>query len=201
MSFRMCCLSVLCTVLATGAGASTLPDRAAAEAAALNFNDWTRQGSPANGTWTVNPNGVQAAQSVNGLPSVFLNPIGGIAANFTLEARVGNDNDDDFFGFVIGFQPGDLFSNEPGAVNNTDGDYLLVDWKRGTQDGAFAGLRLGRVSGSPSPVEFWTHTDATPGDGSGIEQLARGSGRGSIGWLRDVEYQFNFSYAVDALNP
>ncbi|GAA3968773.1 hypothetical protein GCM10022278_28150 [Allohahella marinimesophila] len=41
--------------------------------------------------------------------------------------EVQTTSDDDFFGFVLGYDAGDLFGSNPTT------DYILVDWKQGTQ--------------------------------------------------------------------
>lgn len=69
----------------------------------------------------INQRPSHVTQSINGSPAVFLSDQAGLPADFSIYADVGNDGDDDCFGFVLGFQPGDLA--------NAAADYLLIDWK------------------------------------------------------------------------
>ncbi len=97
--------------------------------------------------------------------------------------------DDDYIGFAVGFQPGD--------TSNASADYLIVDWKRGTQwfnfgspsctpgSWAYRGLAVSHVLGVPTADEFWGHVnfDAACSDlNNGVAELARGSTLGSTGW-------------------
>ncbi|MEP4198518.1 MAG: hypothetical protein ABJL99_23095 [Aliishimia sp.] len=182
-----------------------------AASAPINFNNWQPEGTSSASNWLPNVGVLedafdptsprisnQVVQTINGLPTVFLSDIDGIAASNTIFARVdAGAGDDDFFGFVIGFQSGDFA--------NPVADYLLVDWKKVGQVNfdAFipAGLRLSRVTGTPSEEDLWRAIDADPNDGSGVEQLAVGRARGSTGWIFGREYQFDFTYGVDSVDP
>jgi hypothetical protein len=114
-----------------------------------------------------------------------------------------NSGDDDFVGFVIGFDPGDTSSS--GA------DYLLIDWKRGTQSFNFgapsttpggvaeAGLAVSRVTGIPTADEFWQHTDYADHTGGGLEELERGATLGATGWAFNTDYEFTFDFGPNDL--
>ena len=114
--------------------------------------------------------------------------------------------DDDFIGFALGYQPGN--TSNPGA------DYLLVDWKRGTQGFDFgtpsctpgttapAGLAVSRVSGIPTADEFWGHTtfDAVCSYlNNGLEELQRGFNLGATGWNVNQSYKFTFEFNATSL--
>ena len=80
-----------------------------------------------------------------------------------LRLRVDNNADDDFIGIVLGFTPGD--------TTNTSADHLVLVWRDANQVGpnfnggalnnltaaqtSPVGLRLVRVSGTPSTDENW----------------------------------------------
>jgi len=116
----------------------------------------------------------------------------------------GENWDNDFIGFALGFQPGD--STNPAS------DYLLIDWKQASQDydfgspsastggGAPEGLAVSRVTGIPDADEFWQHDnlDGTPA-GSGLEELDRGATLGSTGWVDGVSYEFTFDFGPNDL--
>lgn len=151
------------------------------------------------GIWTVNAGGTSVTQSVNGQPTLFYSDFSAFGTEVSGTIRVASSADDDYIGFVLGFQPGD--SANPAA------DYLLVDWKRGTQSYDFstpsaspgglapAGLAVSRVFGTPDADEFWQHANlsGTP-ESSGLTQLARGLTLGGSGWNANTDYVFRFDF-------
>ena len=78
-----------------------------------------------SGVWNVAAGGASVLQTVNGQPTFFVSPFN--AFNLQLEGQISSSGggDDDYLGFALGFDPGE--STNPAA------DYLLVDWKKGTQ--------------------------------------------------------------------
>jgi len=168
-------------------------------AAPVDLSTWTAEnyasvsGFP-DGTWTVAGGGVSVTQSENGQPTVFYSDFAAHNTDAVGKIRV-TGTDDDFIGFVFGFDPGD--STSAGA------DYLLVDWKSGNQVHDFgspstdpgglapAGLAVSRISGVPSADEFWQHTTYS---GGGLTELTRATNLGSTGWAIGVEYEFEFVF-------
>ncbi len=146
------------TVAMTSGAAFALP---------VDLNLWTAESYPSvsgfpNGVWTVDGSGATVTQSQNGQPTLFYSDFTAQGSEVTGKVVVNSNNDDDFFGFVLGFYGGD--SLDAGA------DYLLVDWKRNSQffdfgDGsspgpgytALRGLAVSRVTGIPTADEFWGH--------------------------------------------
>ncbi len=179
-----------------------------AEAAIVDLNTWTAEsynavsGFPA-GDWQVSGGGSTVTQVNNGQPTLFYSDFQAINTNAVGRIRV-TGSDDDFIGFVLGFDPGDTTS--------AAADYLLLDWKRGTQffnfgapsaspgGTAFAGLAVSQVTGIPDADEFWQHANlgGTP-VGSGLLELARGSGLGNTGWVIGTEYVFDFNFTATQL--
>jgi hypothetical protein len=123
-------------------------------------------------------------------------------------ASLSASGDDDYIGFVLGYDPGD-FSNETA-------DYLLIDWKEDFQDTvdagtfpgdcavavppSFEGLALSRVSGVPDPDEIWSHSDLGCGDLTGsVEELARATNLGGDGWNSTQTYTFDFLLKSDKI--
>jgi hypothetical protein len=152
------------------------------------------------GIWTVAPDGSAVTQSVNGQPTLFYSDFN--VFNTKVEGKiVSGGGDDDYIGFVLGFDPGDSSS--------AAADYLLVDWKAGTQTFDFgapsctpgsvapSGLAVSRVTGIPSADEFWGHVnfDASCSDlQSGLQELQRGATLGATGWSAGVSYKFKFVF-------
>lgn len=187
--------------LISSTGASGQPD---------DLASWQAESYPAvagfpDGNWQVAPDGLSVSQVANGQPTMFTGPFEAVGASVVGTVIVTGE-DDDFFGFVIGFSPGD--SADPAA------DFLIVDWKRGFQTFDFpdpsctpeatapAGLALSRVTGVPTADEFWGHTDfdaVCSGPGTGLQELARGSTLGATGWQLDQTYSFRVEVDTDAV--
>ncbi len=178
-----------------------------ARAGAVDLNDWTAESYPAvssfgAGVWTVASGGVTVDQTVNGQPTLFYSDFSAQGTTVTGKIRV-SGGDDDFIGFVLGFEPGD--------TSNASADYLLVDWKRrpqpynfGTPSSdpggtALAGLAVSRVLGIPSADEFWQHATLSVSGGGGLTELARGTTLGSTGWVTGTEYAFTFDFGPSNL--
>ncbi len=176
----------------------------------VDLNTWTAESYPAvsgfgAGVWNVTPTGSQVVQTVNGQPTLFYSDFN--AFNTEVEGSIEvTGGDDDYIGFAIGYQPGN--SSNPSA------DYLLIDWKRGTQSFDFgtpactpssvapAGLAVSRVFGVPTADEFWGHTnfDAVCSDlNSGLTELQRGMNLGSTGWTLGQDYLFKFEFSATQL--
>jgi len=180
----------------------------AALAVQVDLNLWTAESYPAvsgfpAGAWTVSPSGDSVTQIANGQPTLFYSNFNVRGSDVRGSVSVEGAGDDDYIGFALGFQPGD--------TSNSAADYLLVDWKRGTQGfdfgvpsttpgtTAFEGLAVSRVTGVPTADEFWGHTDFTSDTSGGVAELARGASLGSTGWVPGVEYDFRFLFEEDRL--
>lgn len=148
--------------------------------------------------WVVNDAGTFVTQTRNTDPSVFYSDFPIKGADITGTIRVNSTSDDDFIGFVIGYEPGDF--------DNENAEFLLLDWKRGDQrlgrgcTSAGLGLRglaLSRVIGRPTSREYWAHqnyeSSCTDLD-NGVIELARGKSLGRTGWARKRTYEFRFQY-------
>ena len=153
------------------------------------------------GVWTVAPGGGSVTQSVNGQPTLFYSPFNAQGSDVRGKLSAGG-GDDDYIGFALGFRPGDSVDG---------GDYLLVDWKQGTQPfdfgspsttpgtTALAGLAVSRVTGVPTADEFWGHTDFASDAGGGLTELARATNLGSTGYSDGAEYDFRFLFQPTSL--
>jgi len=181
-----------------------------ARAAAVDLNTWTAASYPAvsgfdPGVWTVASGGGSVLQSINGQPTFFYSDFNAQGTQVRGKIKVNNNaGDDDFIGFALGFNPGD--------VANSNADYLLLDWKKGTQSFDFglpstsgggtasAGMAVSRVTGIPDADEFWQHTNlgGTPAS-SGLQELARATTMASLGWVEGTEYEFVFDFGPNNL--
>lgn len=150
--------------------------------APVDLSTWTVEGT---GTWNVQPGNNSVIQTVNGNPTVFYSDFNSFGNQLSGTIRVNTTSDDDFIGFVVGFNPGDLTS----ATSN----FLLIDWKQGTQRSfgcsANAGLAVSSVSlGLGNNAGAWCH------QGFGVTELARGATLGNIGWADNTLYKFDIEY-------
>lgn len=179
----------------------------------VDLSTWTAESYPAvsgfpAGIWTVSPEKTSVFQSQNGQPTMFYSDFD--AFNTQVQGKIMvTGTDDDYVGFAIGFQPGDS--------TNTTADYLLIDWKRGTQPYNFgspscgpgttapAGLAVSRVKGVPIADEFWGHVDQDAVEapcsplGQGLTELDRGANLGDKGWVVGQEYDFKFEFTETSL--
>ncbi len=160
----------------------------------INFNDgWTAEGVYGNpGQWRVENNGSSVRRLEDGDPAIFYGPI--LSTGLTIEGTFyTTDSDDDFFGFVLGYEPGDF--------QNPDAEYLVVDWKRRDQDTnegvtGRRGLAISRVYGTPGLSELWGHRDLPNNGLSRVEELQRGFHTGDVGWQRYVWPNQRITYTL-----
>ncbi|WP_337187609.1 PEPxxWA-CTERM sorting domain-containing protein [Phenylobacterium sp.] len=166
------------------AAALALASTGAAYAAPTDLSGWTREGT--GGTWNLAADKNSVTQTVNGAPTVFYSDFDALGRSLSGTIRVNTTSDDDFIGFVVGFNPGEL---------SGPGDFLLIDWKQTTQayyGNAPAGLALSRVtSGLGDNAGAWSHDP-----GFGIIELARGLTLGSTGWADLTTYTFDIEYTA-----
>lgn len=159
-------------------------------AAPVDLTGWTENGYKGNngaGTWTVQTGNDTVRQTTNGQPTVFFEP-GANAQGTALSGTINKygAGDDDFIGFVLGYQDGEL--------NSTNADFWLIDWKQGDQNsaGVFApaGLALSHVTGDISTATgdpFWGHTGI-------VDEIARGTNLGSTGYTTGQPYMFELTF-------
>lgn len=173
----------------------------------LDLRSWTAESYPAvsgfdNGRWTVSGDGTSVTQSANGQPTLFYSPFDVMSLRIDGRIRVGTSGDNDYIGFVIGVRPGD--------PANPAAEYLLIDWKRGTQlydfgapsctpgSTADRGLAVSHVHGIPTADEFWGHVnlDTAPcsGPSDRVDELARATNLGDSGWVNQTDYAFTFVF-------
>lgn len=160
-----------------------------AHAASVDLTGWKENGYPNNdaGTWTVEgADNDSVVQSINGAPTVFFND-GNNAQGKELggEITVETTGDNDFVGFVLGYQDGE--------INSATADFWLIDWKQGDQSGQSAGLALSHVSGdlaglSTSTSGAWWQHDAP------INEKLRATNLGTTGWNDNQKYDFSLEF-------
>lgn len=165
--------------------ADDLPKQSAA--GSVNLTDWSSVDR--NGVWVVSADGTSVTQTQNHHPTFFCGPLSSMGADHEGTFRVATTSDDDFAGFALGYNLGDL--------NNETANYVVVDWKENTQDSARKGLAAWQVKGilnEPNP-NFWLHQ---ANDGSNLE-IARGLTLGDVGWSPNQDYVFRFELTENRL--
>jgi gliding motility-associated-like protein len=154
----------------------------------VNFNTWTRAGNPSNGNWSVQAGGSQVFQSINGQETYFISPFDLINVEVTGEFR-STDNDDDWMGFVFGF-------NDPLGTNYNTYDMLLFDWKQDNQGCAPQGMCLAKVTGTLTAAQinngFNCHI-------SSPEFTILANNFGGPGWVRNRWHQFRLIYTFSRI--
>lgn len=125
--------------------------------------------------WNVSDDGQQVFQSVNSEPSIFYSDFNFYNAKLLAKVSV-NSDDDDFLGFVLGYEP-----------DNPEASYFLVDWKATDEGESNVGLTLSRVTGTPTPEFLWKHQ-------RNVMEITRGKTLGFAPYERNCEYSFYFIY-------
>jgi hypothetical protein len=169
-------------------------------AASVDLSTWGAESYSAvsgfpPGSWVVSGGGSYVDQINNGQPTIFYSNFSALGTDVSGKVQVRTTGDDDFMGFVLGFNPGD--------TTNSLADFILIDWKQITQDYNFtgntatnatpgttanAGLAVSRITGTPSADEIWGHTNfTTENPGGGVSELTRALTLGSTGWIDEPE--------------
>lgn len=153
---------------------------AQAYASPINLNTWSQQGVLANGNWVVAADGTNVKQTINGNPTYFVSDTNYINTQFKGSFKVEETGDDDFIGFVFGW--------------NGLNDYYLFDWKQGNQSYAgmaYEGFTLSKIAGTDA--NLWAHT------GNDI-QVLNSSYSTTSGWADNTSYDFLLNYTETGLS-
>ncbi|HPF25215.1 MAG TPA: PEP-CTERM sorting domain-containing protein [Steroidobacteraceae bacterium] len=157
----------------------------------IDLNTWSQRGPAGNGNWVVAADGASVLQTINGDPTFFIAPTSQINTTIRGSIRVESGGDDDYIGFVFGF-------NGPAATGN-DMDFVLFDWKQNNQSSggflASEGFALSRVNGTITNYipGFWGHTDS-----AGFNVLATDFGS-TRGWADNTTYDFEILYQASRI--
>ena len=188
----------LVSSLALSLGATT------AMASPMDLSTWTVEGGAGN--WNLGTGNTSVTQTDNVGPTVFHNNNVNSRGNRFTSTIDGGPFDDDYIGFVLGYQPGDMTDPDTGTPN-TGIDYLVIDWKQNTQTAsgqrtAKEGLALSRVTGNVfgeavndgNARDAYDHNTGTvPGV---FEELARGTNLGSTGWDDNTPHDFEVLFGA-----
>lgn len=180
------------TFIRSGIAAAIVSVSFGAQAGPVDLSGWGAQGGASN--WNVQGAGNDTViQRSNGAPTVFFDPTATSTQGTALSGTISvNDGDDDFIGFVLGYQSGEIFSSTA--------DYFLVDWKKGDQAGWGQGLSISRVTdGSGGNTtgtggSFWQH------DAGEVDLITRANNLGNTGWTNLTEYTFDIVFTSSLIS-
>lgn len=152
----------------------------------IDLGTWIQEGVAAYGNWTVTGGGTAVNQTINGEPTFYVSPDSFINVIIRGDIRVNDNGDDDWVGFVFGY-------NGPDAVDPINYDFYLFDWKRAGQNfGGFfgnEGFALSRING---PVASFPQTfSSKTGPSSTILDSQFGN---TEGWNSFQTYSFALTY-------
>ena len=161
-----------------------------------DLSGWASNDNQPAGVNTATPNwnitGNSVYQSANSHPAVLYSDftIGSDQYQGELNIKSTDGSDNDFYGFVLGY--------EPGGVSGTNDGFILIDWNRVTEDHdqmglSNAGLAVSFVQGdSFDGAELWRH------DGH-VSEIARAQNLGNTGFTLGTNYNFKFEVDGDSL--
>lgn len=126
------------------------------------------------GQWVVDETGYSVTQKNNAKPSIFLNPQAVSNQKISGIWRVDDNTDDDYIGFVFGYQDASHF--------------YMFDWKQAEQWQGLIGMTVRAVGYSGGSLS--TDFDVTNGDQSRVRTIYHND----IPWNPYVNYQFDLSF-------
>jgi len=159
-----------------------------AHAGLVDLSAWSEDGG---GNWVLPgaPNH-SVFQTLNSPTTMFFNNENSQGKSLSGSIKVEETGgDDDFVGFVLGYDDNDLFGS------NATTDYILIDWKQGTQSGWDAGMAISRVTGSINAGGVSTGSNAWQHTGN-VNFIERAATLGNTGWSDNVEYLFEISFTA-----
>lgn len=171
-------------------GFGTLVAAGFSQAAVVDFNDWNKVdlANNANSVWEVSNGGATAMQMENAYPSTLLSSEAYLNSRMTGTFSVDTSSDDDFIGFIIGWQ--------------SETDYYLLDWKQREQNGSLGlaeqAITLSHITGETSAADLWSHS----GDNVTVLMSAYSAWEDYRKYDVTIEYTDTFfSIALDGFPP
>ncbi|PVW11606.1 HYR domain-containing protein, partial [Marixanthomonas spongiae] len=150
----------------------------------LGLDSWSVEGDPSHGNWIPATDGSSVRQTVNSDPSFYVSNADYFNTTIQGEFMVQTTDDDDFIGFVLGYQ------SPNSGTSNDEYNFILFDWKQAAQICANQEMRLTRVQGTATDVMsvFWCQDNAIN------DVLARSTALG--GWADNTAYTFQVEYGA-----
>ncbi|MEM7253093.1 MAG: PEP-CTERM sorting domain-containing protein [Pseudomonadota bacterium] len=157
----------------------------------VDLSTWVAEGG--SSSWNVEAGNDSVLQTVNGAPTIFYDPAATSTQGTALTGNISvtTTSDDDFIGFVLGYDAGEVFSSTA--------NFILVDWKQALQSGWEPGLAIHHISdgsnGNSTDVDgsYWGHTDGE------VTQIQRAATLGDTGWDDLTPYEFSIVFTADLI--
>jgi len=153
---------------------------------AIDLGTWVEEGDVTNGDWQVGGGGANVSQEINGDPTFLVSPDSFINVIITGTIRVNTAADDDWVGFVFGYQG-------PDTADSTDYDFYLFDWKQADQNfsGFFGaeGFALSQMQGNITNLP-----QAFVGKQGPFANIIASDYGGTKGWNDLTDYDFALTY-------
>lgn len=148
----------------------------------VDLSSWQANG---RGNWILQSGNNAVLQTSNNTPTVFHNNKDSQGTALSGQITVGTSGDDDFIGFVLGYNDNDL--------TNSSAEYLLIDWKKADQSYiglGKKGLAISSVNGELGDnTGAWAHDPA-----NNVTELARATNLGDTGWVDNETYDFDITF-------
>lgn len=161
----------------------------------VDLSPWIGDGA----SWSLSAGNNTASQLSNSPTSVLSTGENDLGKRFRGTLGVNSTSDDDFIGFVLGYNPGDISV----GTGNTNVDYLLVDWKQSNQGDAERGMAVSTVSDNIYVIgdsgTITTASDAWKHSGA-VTEIERANTLGDTGWADNTSYTFQVDYLPDLLH-
>ncbi len=155
-----------------------------ASAAPIDLSNWAQEGSPGAGNWDVAIDGSNVLQTINGSPTYFISDTTYINTTFEGNISVETTADNDYIGFVFGY--------------NGQSDFLLFDWRQQNQTfngmPVVEGFTLSRISGPVGFDELWSH-GVSGANAANVAVLATDYGS-TKGWIDNYVHDFSLVYTT-----
>lgn len=155
-------------------------------AAPIDLSSWSADTYDLNGqplgNWVLSGSNEVVTQTINADPSVYLNNLNQTSYSMDGHWKVTTTGDDDFMGFVFGYQ--------------NDHQFYVMDWKQGSQSYAGGtaqeGFRVLKIDAASranlSLNDFW-------GSNSAVSTILDSNYGSSLGWADNTTYDFHLDFA------
>ena len=155
------------------------------------FHRWQQEGRLSNGNWAVAVDRRSVRQTINNEPTFFVSPVEFQDVLITGTLRVEQTGDDDFIGFVFGYQ-GPLAENGD-PVDSAD--FYIFDWKQQNQAPAEEGMQLSRIFSTNVPVsDYWDR------ENSAHRTILADDRRTTNGWVDNTTHEFTLLFREDRID-
>ncbi|MDM8557710.1 hypothetical protein [Candidatus Parabeggiatoa sp. HSG14] len=164
-----------------------------------DLSSWQQQEPPISGNWVLSLDKKSVSQIINGHPTSYVSPNRFINGVVRGNLEVYTTGDDDYIGFVFGYQSPIIGKND-----DSKNTFLLFDWKEGVhspKDHGKEGFTLTRIRNLPVWSQdggdgncFWKHQHNPPS--CDVLTTDHGSDKG---WQRFTKYWFELDYRTDRI--